>query len=50
MDGEEFKKQRSNESVFKNQSSLDMSYVVPKLLGRDNVLYGLIYNFRRILE
>ena len=50
MDEEEFKKQRLKESVFKNQSSLDMSYVAPKFLGRDDVLYSLIYNYRRILE
>jgi len=47
MDEEELKKQSLKESVFKNQSSLDMSYVTPKLLGREDVL---IYNYRRILE
>jgi cell division control protein 6 len=50
MDENTFKKSFTEKSVFKNQSSLDMSYVAPKLLGRDDVLNSLIYNFRLILE
>ena len=50
MDENTFKKSFTEKSVFKQASSLDMSYVAPKLLGRDDVLNNLIYNFRRILE
>ena len=50
MDENTFKKSFTEKSVFKQASSLDMSYVAPKLLGRDDVLNSLIYNFRRILE
>ena len=50
MDENTFKKSFTEKSVFKNASSLDMSYVTPKLLGRDDVFKTLNYNFRRILE
>jgi len=50
MDENTFKKSFTEKSVFKQASSLDMSYVAPKLLGRDDVLNSLIYNFKRILE
>ena len=50
MDENAFKKLFTEKSVFKNQSSLDMSYVAPKLLGRDDVLNTLIYNFGRLFE
>ncbi|MFX0074727.1 MAG: Cdc6/Cdc18 family protein [Candidatus Hermodarchaeota archaeon] len=50
MDVNTFKNSFTKKSVFKNASSLDMSYVSPKLLGRDDVLNILIFNFRRILE
>jgi cell division control protein 6 len=50
MDENTFKKSFTEKSVFKNASSLDMSYVTPKLLGRDDVFKILNYNFRRILE
>jgi len=50
MDEHAFKKLFTEKSVFKNQSSLDMSYVAPKLLGRDDVLNTLIYNFERLFE
>ena len=50
MDENSFKKSFTEKSVFKNASSLDMTYVTPKFLGRDDVLNTLIYNFRRILE
>jgi len=50
MDENTFKKSFTEKSVFKNASSLDMSYVTPKLLGRDDVFKTLNFNFRRILE
>jgi cell division control protein 6 len=37
-------------TVFKQASSLDLTYVPEKLLCRDDVVKTLIFNFRRILE
>jgi cell division control protein 6 len=37
-------------TVFKNQATLDSSYVTEKLYGRDDVIQELIFQYRRILE
>lgn len=50
MDEREFKAQFSKKSVFKQISSLDLSYVPQKLYCRDDAISRLIYNFRRIVE
>ena len=52
MDEDDFRKPFLKESVFLRFQvlSLDSSFVPDKLLGRDDVLNTLIYNFRRILE
>jgi cell division control protein 6 len=50
MDEDEFRKPFMKKSVFKQASSLDMSYVPDKLYCRDEVINTLIYNFRRILD
>ena len=50
MDKNTFKESFSKKSVFKNASSLDMSYVTPELLGRDEVFETLTFYFRNILE
>jgi cell division control protein 6 len=50
MDEEAFRKEFNQHSVFKQASSLDLSYVPPKLYCRDEIVKSLIYNFRRILE
>ncbi|MFX0178101.1 MAG: Cdc6/Cdc18 family protein, partial [Candidatus Hodarchaeota archaeon] len=50
MDEEAFRKQFMTKSVFRQASSLDLSYVPDKLYCRDEALKTLIYNFRRILE
>jgi cell division control protein 6 len=50
MDEEAFRRQFMTKSVFRQASSLDLSYVPEKLYCRDEVLKTLIYNFRRILE
>ncbi len=50
MDEDEFRKQFRKKSVFRQASSLDLSYVPEKLYCRDEALKTLIFNFRRILE
>lgn len=50
MDEDDFRKPFMKKSVFKQASSLDMSYVPEKLYCRDDTINTLIYNFRRILE
>jgi len=50
MDENDFRAQFSKKSVFKQASSLDLSYVPSKLYCRDETIKRLIFNFRRILE
>ncbi|NVM34613.1 MAG: AAA family ATPase [Candidatus Lokiarchaeota archaeon] len=50
MDEDEFRKQFRKKSVFRQASSLDLSYVPEKLFCRDDAVNTLIFNFRRILE
>ena len=50
MDEDAFRREFSQKSVFRQASSLDLSYVPPKLYARDEVIKSLIYNYRRILE
>lgn len=50
MDEDEFRKQFRKKSVFRQASSLDLSYVPEKLYCRDDTLKTLIFNYRRILE
>lgn len=50
MDENEFRKQFMKKSVFRQASSLDLSYVPEKLYCRDDALKTLIFNYRRIME
>jgi cell division control protein 6 len=50
MDENDFRQPFTKKSVFKQVSSLDMSYVPDKLLCRDDIIKNLIFNFRRILK
>ena len=50
MDEDEFRKQFMKKSVFRQASSLDLSYVPEKLYCRDEALKTLIFNYRRIME
>lgn len=50
MDEDEFRKQFMKKSVFRQASSLDLSWVPEKLYCRDEALKTLIFNYRRILE
>jgi len=50
MDENDFRKPFMKKSVFKQASSLDMSFVPDKLYCRDETINNLIFNFRRILE
>jgi len=50
MDEDDFRKPFMQKSVFKQASSLDMSYVPDKLYCRDEAINTLIFNFRRILD
>ena len=50
MDEDEFRKQFRKKSVFRQASSLDLSWVPEKLFCRDEPLKTLIFNYRRILE
>ena len=50
MDEDAFRREFRQNSVFRQASSLDLSYVPPKLYARDEVIKSLIYNYRRILE
>ncbi|KKN37934.1 hypothetical protein LCGC14_0758560 [marine sediment metagenome] len=50
MDEDDFRKQFKKKSVFRQASSLDLSFVPENLHCRDDILKTLIFNFRRILE
>ena len=50
MDEDEFRKQFMKKSVFRQASSLDLSYVPEKLYCRDEALKTLIFNYRSIME
>ncbi|MFX0007450.1 MAG: Cdc6/Cdc18 family protein [Promethearchaeota archaeon] len=50
MDENEFRKQFMKKSIFRQASSLDLSYVPEKLYCRDEALKTLIFNYRRIME
>ncbi|MFW9987822.1 MAG: Cdc6/Cdc18 family protein [Candidatus Odinarchaeota archaeon] len=50
MDEDDFRKEFQKKSVFRQASSLDLSYVPEKLYCRDDALKTLIFNYRRILE
>ena len=50
MDEDEFRKQFMKKSVFRQASSLDLSFVPDKLFCRDDEVKTLIFNDRRILE
>ncbi len=50
MDKENFRKELSKRSVFRNSSSLNLSYVPKKLYCRDDIIKELIHNFRGIIE
>ncbi len=50
MDENDFRKLFMKKSVFKQASSLDMSYLPDKLFCRDETINTLFFNFRRILE
>jgi cell division control protein 6 len=50
MDEDEFRKQFMMKSVFKQASSLDLSWVPEKLYCRDDALKTLIFNYRRIMD
>jgi cell division control protein 6 len=50
MDEDEFRAQFQTQSVFRQASSLDLSYVPEKLLCRDDIIRELIVNFRRIVD
>ena len=44
MDEDDFRAQFNKKSVFKQASSLDLSYVPEKLYCRDDIFKKLIYN------
>ncbi|MBY9008154.1 MAG: AAA family ATPase [Candidatus Lokiarchaeota archaeon] len=50
MDEDKFRAEFSKKSVFRQASSLDLSYVPDKLHCRDNTVTELIHNFRRIVD
>jgi cell division control protein 6 len=50
MDEDEFRKQFMRKSVFRQASSLDLSWVPEKLYCRDEALKTLIFNYRRIMD
>jgi cell division control protein 6 len=50
MDEDEFRKQFMKKSVFRQASSLDLSWVPERLYCRDEALKTLIFNYRRIME
>ncbi len=50
MDENGFRKLFMKKSVFKQASTLDMSYVPEKLYCRDDAINTLFFNFRRILD
>ncbi len=50
MDEDSFKADFNTKSIFRQLSTLDLSYVPETLHCRDEVIKSLIYQFRRILE
>lgn len=50
MDKEFFRRELSKKSVFRDSSSLNLSYVPSKLYCRDDVIKELIHNFKGIIE
>ncbi len=50
MDEDKFRAEFSKKSVFRQASSLDLSYVPEKLYCRDKTLTELIHNFKRIID
>lgn len=50
MDEDEFRAHFKKSSVFRQASTLDLSYIPDKLYCRDDVIKSLIFNFRRILD
>ncbi|MFX1398825.1 MAG: Cdc6/Cdc18 family protein [Promethearchaeota archaeon] len=50
MDEDSFKADFNSKSVFRQLSTLDLSYVPNKLLCRDESIRSLIFQFRKILE
>jgi len=50
MDEETFRAEFNKKSVFRQASSLDLSYVPDKLYCRDDELRELIHTFRRIID
>ncbi|MBN1214272.1 MAG: AAA family ATPase [Candidatus Lokiarchaeota archaeon] len=50
MDEDKFRAEFSKKSIFRQASSLDLSYVPDKLYCRDDVLTELIHNLKRIVD
>ncbi|TXT65996.1 MAG: ORC1-type DNA replication protein 1 [Promethearchaeota archaeon] len=50
MDEEQFRAEFSKKSVFRQASSLDLSYVPETLYCRDEIIKELIHTFRRIID
>jgi len=50
MDENEFEKLFLKNTIFKNKSSLDLSYVPDKIFCRDEAIKTLIFNYGRIFE
>ena len=50
MDEDFFRAEINRKSIFRQASSLDLSYVPPKLYCRNEIFKSLIHAFRRILE
>jgi len=50
MDEDSFRAEFNRKSIFRQSSTLDLSYVPPKLYCRDEVIKSLIHAFRRIVE
>ena len=50
MDEDSFRAEINRKSIFRQSSTLDLSFVPPKLYCRDGVIKSLIHTFRRILE
>ena len=50
MDEDFFRAEINRKSIFRQASTLDLSYVPPKLYCRNEVIKSLIHAFRRILE
>ncbi len=49
-DENEFRKEFSKKTIFRKASSLDLSYVPPKLLCRGDVVKTLIHNYKTIVD